>query len=79
MINGKRVRQIRRFREMTQAELAKEMGYASSNCVHRLEKGRCDLPFSRIEKVATVLGISITELVTNDPVILNNGGMSNEQ
>ena len=79
MINGKRIRQMRRLREMTQAELAKEMGYASSNSVHMLEKGCIDLPFSRIEKVATVLGISITELVTNDPVILNNGGMSNEQ
>lgn len=67
MINGKRIRQVRRFREMTQAELAKEMGYASSNCVHRLEKGRCDLPFSRIEKMAAILGISLNELITADP------------
>ena len=67
MINGKRIRQMRRLREMTQAELAREMGYASSNSVHMLEKGCIDLPFSRIEKMAAILGISLNELITADP------------
>ena len=67
MINGKRIRQIRRHQEMTQKELARKMGYASSNSVHLLEKGRVDLPFSKIEKMAAILGVSLNELVAAEP------------
>lgn len=72
MINCKRIRQIRRLRDMTQAELAMKMGYASSNSVHKLERGCCDLPFTRMEKMAAILGIPLNELIIADLEQTNN-------
>lgn len=48
---------------MTLAELAEKVGYKSTNAVWRVENGHVDLPVSKLEKFAKILGVSVEELL----------------
>lgn len=66
MVNFKRIRQLRRMQDITQKELALRAGYSSQNSLHRLEYGMTDLPISRLEKIADILGVPVSELLIPD-------------
>ena len=51
---------------MTQAEFGEKIGYASANSVLNLERGKGDLPISRLEKIAQVLDVPIADLIIPD-------------
>ena len=48
---------------MSQSELAKRTGYTDRTSIAKIERGSVDLPQSRIEKFAAVLGVSEAELM----------------
>ena len=66
MVNFKRIRQLRRMQDITQKELALRAGYSSQNSLYKLECGMTDLPISRLEKIADILGVPISELLIPD-------------
>ncbi len=58
---GKKIREIRRLRDFTQAELA-EMCNLSNNFIALLERGRNAPSIGTLEKLADALNVSISEL-----------------
>ena len=63
MIDFKKIRRLRRAQDLSQAELGARVGYDSWSSVQKLEKGMVDIPVSRLEKLATALGVPVTELL----------------
>ena len=63
MTIGQRIKARRAELKMTQRELAARLGYTDHTTVTRIEADKVDLPQSRIEKIAEVLGVSIGYLM----------------
>jgi transcriptional regulator with XRE-family HTH domain len=57
-----RLKQLREAKGWSQAKLADEAG-VSREYIARLETGKHDPPLSRVEKLATVLGVTIGRLL----------------
>lgn len=57
------IKRLRLERKMSQSELAKRTGYTDRTSIAKIERGSVDLPQSRIEKFAAVLGVSEAELM----------------
>ena len=58
---GKRLRQIRRYKDITQVQLA-ELAGVSLETISNIERGKSAASFETIEKLAGVLGVEILEL-----------------
>ena len=67
-IFGQNLRRIRISKNMTQDELAKKLGYTNRSSINKIEVGRSDMPRSKIELAAKVLGVSPLELFKNSPI-----------
>lgn len=53
---GSRIKSLRLFNNLTQTELAEKTGYKEKSSIARIEHGDVDLPLSKIEEFAKVLG-----------------------
>jgi len=69
MFNGKLLKQRRELCGLTQSELADKVGTSKQN-IYKYETGIVtNIPIPRIEKLATILGVSAEELAGwNEPV-----------
>lgn len=67
-IFGQNLRRIRVSKNMTQDELAKKLGYTNRSSINKIEVGRSDMPRSKIELAAKILGVSPLELFKNSPI-----------
>lgn len=63
MTIGQRIKARRQELKLTQRELAARLGYTDHTTLTRIEADKVDLPQSRIEKIAEVLGVSIGHLM----------------
>lgn len=61
-IFGKRAREIRLQKHMSQAELAKVLG-VHPTYVSSIERGKRNMALKNIERLAKALGVSIEELI----------------
>jgi len=68
---GRRIRAVRRLRDMTQAELAKKIGISQRE-VQNWEAGRRDA-HARLAEIATALDISEKDLLDFDGAIPPRG------
>lgn len=59
----KNIKERRQELKMTQAELAKTLGYADKSMIAKIEKGGIDLPLSKIELFANALDTTPAELM----------------
>jgi transcriptional regulator with XRE-family HTH domain len=59
MTIGQRIKERRQELKLSQRELAARLGYKDHTTLTRIEADKVDLPQSRIEKIAEVLGVSI--------------------
>ena len=66
-----RIKRLRLERNMTQADLAKKIGYAGKDMISRVESGKVDISRSRLIQFADALGVS--------PIYLFNGSESIEE
>ena len=67
-ISMKTIEKIRFFREkqnLTQEQMANELGL-STNGYANLERGETRLSVDRLEKIANIFGVDVTELLTSD-------------
>ncbi len=66
MTNGERIAKKREEKGISQAELARMVGYKSRGSINKLEIGKREIPKSMIVKIADVLEISPLELLGLD-------------
>lgn len=55
---GQRIRQVREALGMTQAELARRMGYSARSTINRIENGSQAFPMKKLDKFAQVLDVT---------------------
>ena len=60
---GENIRRLREKCGLSQEELATRMGYKSKSTINKIELGINDIPQSKIEKFAQVLGTTPTVLM----------------
>jgi transcriptional regulator with XRE-family HTH domain len=58
---GKKLRKIRRDRDMTQEQLAEAIG-VTLDFISRMERGQDAASFETLEKLAKALGVPVSEL-----------------
>ena len=58
---GRRIRAIRRQKDITQAELARRLGITSQSRVSDIERGRCAQNIDTLSAVAAALGVEIRD------------------
>lgn len=51
------IKEYRKRRGWTQDDLARKVGYSDKGMISQIEKGKVDLPLSKVEKFAEVFGI----------------------
>lgn len=59
----KNIKKLREEKGMSQAELAKMMGYTHRSSITKIEKGEVDLPLSKVKQFARVFGVKPGDLV----------------
>ncbi len=57
------IRKHRLEAKMSQAELARHMGYTDRSTIAKIEKGVIDIPQSKIEQFAAIFGVLPSELM----------------
>ena len=55
---GERIKEQRRRLQLSQRDLAERMGYKNHSVIARIEAGKVDIPQSRLDQFASVLGVS---------------------
>lgn len=66
-----RLKTIRLLRSWTQEELADKLGWAV-NTYAKIERGESDLKLDKLQQIADVIGVELTELLNvNDRTIFN--------
>lgn len=55
---GQRIKQVREALGMTQAELARRMGYSARSTINRIENGSQAFPMKKLDKFAQVLDVA---------------------
>lgn len=63
MTIGERIREARKARGMTQAELAERTGYTSRSTIAKIEAGVNDIPQSQVAEFAEALGCTVSYLM----------------
>lgn len=58
-----RIKMLRLQNGLTQLEASQKLGYTSPSTISRIEKGEIDLPQSKIQAFADLLGVSVTYLL----------------
>ena len=61
-----RLRAYRRKNNLTQAQLGKMLGGITDSMVHKIESGQA-LTVNRLVQIATLLGVTVDELVKGEP------------
>lgn len=73
---GENVKRYRTQRGMTQAELAKRLGYRTKSSVSKIETDVAEIPQSVIQKIADILDVSVSSLFSDVcPVYNKETGM----
>jgi transcriptional regulator with XRE-family HTH domain len=64
---GQNIRKYRRFRDMSQKELAKAVGYATKSSINKIEAGEASVPISRLTQIANALRVPLQALMEKIP------------
>lgn len=63
METGKRVKELRKKRKMTQTELALKVGYADKTVISKIENGLINIPLYKLQDFAEALNTSGSYLI----------------
>lgn len=63
MTIGKRIKEIRISKNMTQEELATKMNYKSRSAINKIELGIADVSSSKVKEFSKALGVSVSYLM----------------
>lgn len=67
-IFGINLRKIRMAKGISQEELSLKLGYSSRSSINKIESGERDMPRSKVELAAKILGVSPLDLFKNEIV-----------
>jgi transcriptional regulator with XRE-family HTH domain len=76
---GQKIRKLRELKNLTQSHMAQRLGLTQS-AYSKLELGESEVPYSRLERIADVMGLKPEDIVSfNDQMVFNimnnpNGG-----
>lgn len=70
---GQRIKQVREALGMTQAELARRMGYSARSTINRIENGSQAFPMKKLDKFAQVLDVTPAYLIGLTPEDIPDG------
>lgn len=70
---GQRIKQAREALGMTQAELARRMGYSARSTINRIENGSQAFPMKKLDKFAQVLDVTPAYLIGLTPEDIPDG------
>lgn len=72
MTIGERIKNRRNELGWSQRKLSDKMGYSNHSTITKIEAGKVDIPQSRIEQFAEVLGVNVSYLMGVDKKIEEN-------
>ena len=75
-IVGERIKARRKELRMSQRDLSSRMGYSNHSTIARIESGSVDLPLTRVEQFAEVLGVAPSHLMGWDAPPEDLGAMA---
>ena len=68
---GQKIKKLRELKNLTQSHLADELGVTQS-AYSKIEQGETEVSYSRLEKIASVLGMKPEELIAfNESMVFN--------
>ncbi|WP_349677723.1 MULTISPECIES: helix-turn-helix transcriptional regulator [unclassified Flavobacterium] len=71
MILGHKIKKLRELKDLTQEYMAQELGLNQS-AYSKIESGASDVSFSKLEKIATVLGLKLEDILSfNEQLVFN--------
>jgi transcriptional regulator with XRE-family HTH domain len=76
---GQKIRKLRELKNLTQSHMAQQLGLTQSS-YSKLELGESEVPYSRLERIADVMGLKPEDIVSfNEQMVFNimnnpNGG-----
>ena len=65
MVIGFKIKKLRELKNLTQEHMAEKLQMSQSN-YSRIENNELDVPFSKLQQIADILEISITDLIEFD-------------
>ena len=68
---GDKIRSFRMIRGFTQEYMAEQL-HVAQNTYSKYENNGEKLSIETLEKIAKALGVSLTDLISNTPIIINN-------
>lgn len=74
-ITGERIRRARIIKGLTQTELATLCGYTDGTTIYKIEKGKQDIPASKIRALCSALDVDFNYLKGAPDYIINIDGM----
>ena len=60
---GEKIKQFRLALGLTQEQLAERVGYKSKSTINKIEQGVNDIPLTKMEEFAAVLGVATSDLM----------------
>ena len=73
-ITGERIRRARIIKGLTQTELATKCGYTDGTTIYKIEKGKQDIPTSKVRQLCKALDIDFNYLKGDIDYIVNLDG-----
>jgi transcriptional regulator with XRE-family HTH domain len=71
MILGHKIKKLRELKDLTQEYMAQELGLNQS-AYSKIESGASDVSYSKLEKIATVLGLKLEDILSfNEQMVFN--------
>ncbi len=76
---GNNIRRFRRYRDMSQRELAEAVGYATKSSMNKIEAGETSVPIPRLTEIARVLRVPLQALMGEPSDDFIENGFKDEQ
>lgn len=73
-----KIRALRKQKGLTQEDMAQALGYMSAIGYHYLETGKRRITAERLADIATILGVNVDDLYTNEPTNMVDSPAINE-
>ena len=80
---GEKIRELREKKNLSQDYLAGQVGYRAKNAkssINKIEAGKANPPFKKLQKFAEALGVSVQDLTNANQIEINvsDNKMANE-